>query len=177
MKPFIFIIISILLFSSCLTQSRIVLSGDGQNDEQTLRLRQHLAAQNDHQKTIPLLAEYFYVTEATIEMSIALRSQHKTDSLFYWILDSERFGFAAAPGNSDEKDEKTAKSSFQIRIPESLWISIANADSISFRTKLEQADYKIDLPEKFKKRLKFFFELAIDEAAKTRPLQEGKMKW
>lgn len=188
MKLAIPILFAALLFGSCTMQSRIVVTTERQNNAQTIRLKQQFKAEKQdqpseryHASTSRIKANYRYQpneqSEQSVVVDFALKSQNKPDGLIYWILDGEQFEFAGTTKTINAGNDKSVTSSLRLSVPESLWLSIASTDSIAFRFKLEQGKYGVDLPEKFKKRLRYFFELAAAESAKTRPVQEGKMKW
>lgn len=68
--------------------------------------------------------------------------------------------------------------SHRFNIPESLWVSIVNTQTIKLRIYLGKEGFDIQLNEAQTNRLKLFFQRSIDKRdANTPPLPEGYKKW
>lgn len=129
------------------------------------------------------------------------------DSVMFFDLDGEKFRMVASDrehkqfiksseesSTSEVKKEDDGKVKTQVQsviitnnyqlmshrfiIPESLWVSIANTETIKLRIYLGKEGYDIRLNQAQMDRLKLFFQLSICKRdAKTPPLPEGYKKW
>lgn len=134
-------------------------------------------------------------------------STNPLDSVMFFDLDGEKFRMVASDHEhkqfvkssevtstsevkkEDDGNDKTQVQSIIINnnyqlmshrftIPESLWVSIANTDTIKLRIYLGKEGFDIRLNQAQRNRLKLFFQLSIDKRdAKTPPLPEGYKKW
>lgn len=174
----------LIFFSSCATQSRIIVDDGEGKSGQTMHLTQHIKAKTADQANgqatgIRFVTQYYFCPDKArkkvITMNVILRKPAAVGSPFDWKLDGETFGFEI--NDSSTTNEKSSPTNWQLQIPRSIWISIDNSDSIGFRLNVGKTEYQTELPTKFKKRLKYFLELAMDETDETPLVPEGKMKW
>jgi len=179
MKKFLTLFIVVLIFGSCAVQSRIIKKNDYPNESGTTRLVQHFigksAERNVRQgqkRSLPLTFTYLYENKEGEEMIIKLNinrgiSTH-LDSV-YWVLDGEKIKVVA-----DSSQPKR----LQFLVPHSLWVSIANSNTIGYQIYLGKKDYTVKLSKADENRLKYFFLLTLfREEQKKPPIPEGQMKW
>jgi len=112
------------------------------------------------------------IEEMIINMNITVGNSiglDKTNFEIYWVLDGEKIKVLA---------DSSRPQRLQFLVPHSLWVSIANSNTIGYQIYLDKKDYTVKLSKANENRLKYFFmrSLSIEEQKKP-PIPEGRMKW
>jgi len=183
MKKYLTLFVVVLIFGSCAVQCRIIKKSDLSKESETIRLVQNYIGKYDEsnvgprqKSTLPLtftyLNEGMEIEEMIINMNITVGNSiglDKTDFEIYWVLDGEKIKVLA---------DSSRPQRLQFLVPHSLWVSIANSNTIGYQIYLDKKDYTVKLSKANENRLKYFFmrSLSIEEQKKP-PIPEGRMKW
>lgn len=164
-------------------QSGIINKSDLSKEPETIRLVQNYIGKYDEsnvgprqRSTLPLTFTYLNEgkegEEMIIKLSINIGTSiglDKIDFEIYWVLDGEKIKLLA---------DSSQPQRFQFLVPHSLWVSIANSNTIGYQIHLGKKGYTIKLSKANENRLRNFFRrsLSIEEQKKP-PIPEGRMKW
>ena len=183
MKKLLVITVIVFLFGSCTTQGRMIESSDSFKKTDIIRLVQYVTAKPDGInsgvfRTGPLPITVTFLSKerdsamSIVSMEIKIKRPkgvNERNLVMYWVLDGEKIKVVA---------DSSQPKGLQFLVPHSLWVSIANSNTIGYQIYLGEEGYVVELSKADENRLKYFFlrTLSMEEQKKP-PIPEGRMKW